>query len=109
MRFLMFLFVIVVTILATLFGYANWVPVDLVIGDIIVTSKLSFVLLIAFLLGLVPTLFYHWKRIWSLRRRLDGRGQVHVANAPPVVPPRPVPAANMPDRTATDAKAWPAE
>lgn len=109
MQFLKTLFWVVVAVLAVLFAMNNWSSVDLKIGDIIVSVRTPLLLFIGIAIGFLPTWIIYRARIWSLQRRLDGGTRVNVANAPPVAQPKPVPAANMPDRQATDAKAWPAE
>jgi putative membrane protein len=109
MQFLRTLFWVVVAVLALLFAINNWYSVDLKLGDIIVAIKMPLLVFIGFAMGFLPTWIIYRARIWSLQRRLDVRSEVHVANAPPPVQPRAVPAANMPDRQATDSKAWPAE
>jgi lipopolysaccharide assembly protein A len=108
MQFLKTLFWVVVAVLVLLFAINNWRPVEVRLGDIIVTAKLPVLVFIGFAIGFVPTLIVYWARVWSLRRRLDARDQIHVANAPPAVPARPVPTANVAERQATDSKAWPA-
>jgi uncharacterized integral membrane protein len=109
MQFLKTLFWVVIAVLMVLFASNNWVVVPVKLGDIVVDVKLPVLVITAFLLGFVPTLIVYRARIWSLNRRLETRAQGAVANGPVPVPPRPVPTANMPERQATDSKAWPAE
>ncbi len=81
--------------------------------------KLPILVLIAFLIGFLPTLIVYRARIWSLKRRLDTQNP---SNAGPGVIPNPVPTpvrrtsapgetpladSDAPDREATDSKAWP--
>jgi lipopolysaccharide assembly protein A len=109
MQFLKALFLVVITVLAVLFGIANWIPVELKLGDIVVDVKLPVLVIAAFLLGFLPTLIVYRARLWALNRRLETRANTHVANHPAPAPPRAMPTANAPDRQATDSKAWPAE
>jgi len=109
MQFLKALFLVTITVLAVLFGIANWIPVELKLGDIIVSIKLPMLVLAAFLLGFLPTFAIYRARLWALNRRLETRANAHVANQPAPAPPRAMPTANAPDRQATDSKAWPAE
>ena len=110
MQFLKTLFWVVLAVVMVLFARDNWhvVEVNLWAG-LVADIKLPILVLFAYLVGLVPTMIVYRARIWSLQRRLDGGARANVASTPPVAPPKPVPAANMPDRQATDAKAWPAE
>ncbi len=68
--------------------------------------KLPVLVILAFLLGFLPTLIVYRARLWSLKRRLETQGQTHVANQP--MPARPAVPADGEDRLATDSKAWPA-
>ena len=95
MQFLKYLFLVVVTVLAVLFGIANWIPVELKLGDIIVEVKLPLLILGAFLLGFLPTLLIYGARIWSLRRRLETQGGP-ASNAPPPIRNAPAPSETTP-------------
>jgi lipopolysaccharide assembly protein A len=111
MQFLKALFWLVLGFVIALFLYANsgGQPVEINIwGDLIVSVKLPVLLVIMFLLGFLPTFIIYRTRLWALQRRLEAQAQAHVVSRP-APPARPVPAANAPDRQATDAKAWPAE
>jgi hypothetical protein len=110
MQFLKALFWLVLGFVIALFLYANsgGQPVEINIwGDLVVSVKLPVLLVIMFLIGFLPTFIIYRTRLWSLQRRLETQAQVHVVSRP--APVRTVPAANAPDRQATDAKAWPAE
>ncbi|MEA3030829.1 MAG: lipopolysaccharide assembly protein [Sphingomonadales bacterium] len=109
MQFLKTLFWVVIAVLMVLFASNNWVVVPVKLGDIVVDVKLPVLVITAFLLGFVPTLIVYRARIWSLHRRLDTRLHGPVANGPMPAPPQPVATANVPEREATDSKAWPAE
>jgi len=116
MQFLKTLFWVVVAVVMVLFARDNWqvVHVNLWAG-LVADIKLPILVLIAFLIGLLPTLIMYRARLWSMRRRLDTQGG-SVANGPvpiPVPVPKPVRTSSAPierdvaEREATDAKAWP--
>ncbi|MEM6907136.1 MAG: LapA family protein [Pseudomonadota bacterium] len=53
------------------FSYFNWKPVEVTLwGEIIWSTRLPAVIIIAFLLGLVPMWLYHRGIKWSLSRRI---------------------------------------
>jgi len=109
MQFLKTLFWVVVAVVTVLFFYTNWQPVTLKLwGGLEADVKLPLLVLIAFLIGFLPTFFVYRARLWALRRRYETQATAHVVSHP--VPARPVtPASNDPARQAKDAKAWPAE
>jgi lipopolysaccharide assembly protein A len=85
MQFLKTLFWVLVAVVAVLFGTRNWADVTLNLwGDIQADIKIPLLLLIAFLLGLVPTWLIMRARIWSMNRRLDALDRQRAA--PPPVP-----------------------
>jgi len=107
MQFLKTLFWVILAVVLVLFASANWQPVTINLwGNLQADVKLPLLVITAFLLGFVPTLIVYRTRLWSLQRRLDVQAQAHVVSHP--APARTIPAANAPDRQATDAKAWPA-
>jgi len=108
MQFLKTLFWVVLAVVLVLFARANWdtVTIDLW-GGLQADVKLPALVVLAFLLGFLPTLIVYRARLWSLKRRLETQGQTHVANQP--IPPRPAVPAEAEDRLATDSKAWPAQ
>ena len=93
MAFLRTLFWIVVTIIVVVFSMRNWVPVTIgLFGDLQADVKLPVLLLIAFLLGAVPT--YLWQRTarWRRGRRTVAEDRTVAADpalAATVVPPPP--------------------
>jgi uncharacterized integral membrane protein len=120
MQFLKTLFWVVLAVVMVLFARDNWhvVSVNLWAG-LVADIKLPILVLIAWLIGFVPTLIVYRARIWSLKRRLDTQNP---SNAGPGAVPNPVPAPvrrssapgettlaerDAPDREATDSKAWP--
>jgi putative membrane protein len=108
MQFLKTLFWVILAVVLVLFASANWQPVTVNLwGNLQADVKLPLLVITAFLLGFLPTLIVYRTRLWSLQRRLETQAQAHVVSRP--APARAVPAANAPDRQATDAKAWPAE
>ena len=110
MQFLKTLFWVVVAVTLVLFAMANWFAVTLNLwGGLQADVKLPILLLLAFLLGFVPTFLVYRARLWALRRRTDGPQQSSVANIPAV--PAPGPSGDPrseEDRIATDSKVWPA-
>jgi len=120
MRFLKTLFLVVLVALLTQFAISNWHRVDIKLSrDMVAEVNLPILVLIAYLLGLIPTIIIYRARIWSLRRRLDTQNP---NNAGPAAVPNPVPPPvrrssapgetplaerDAPDREATDSKAWP--
>jgi lipopolysaccharide assembly protein A len=120
MRFLKTLFLVALVALLTQFAISNWHRVDINLSkDMVAEVNLPILVLIAYLLGLIPTMLIYRARIWSLKRRLDTQNP---SNAGPAVVPNPVPEPirrssapgetplaerDAPDREATDSKAWP--
>jgi uncharacterized integral membrane protein len=120
MRFLKTLFWVVLAVVMTQFAAQNWRAVEIKLSDNLYADvKLPFLVLLAYLLGLIPTIIVYRTRIWSLKRRLDTQNP---SNAGPTVVPNPVPTPvrrssaageatlaerDAPDREATDSKAWP--
>jgi hypothetical protein len=84
MQFLKTLMWVVLAAAIILFASANWdrlATIDLW-GGLQVDVKLPVLVVLAFLLGFLPTLLVYRARLWALKRRLDNQGQVRVANAP---------------------------
>lgn len=72
MQFLKTLFWVLLAVILALFASRNWVSVAVLLwGDIVVDIKLPILLLIAFLLGWLPTWLVHRARHWTLTRRLE--------------------------------------
>ena len=72
MQFLKTLFWVLIAVLVALFASRNWSIVTLNLwGDIQADIKLPVLLLIAFLLGWLPTWLIMRARVWSLNRRLE--------------------------------------
>jgi putative membrane protein len=72
MQFLKTLFWVLLAVLVALFASRNWADVTLNLwGDIQADIKVPLLLLIAFLLGFLPTWLLMRTRIWSYRRRVE--------------------------------------
>lgn len=53
------------------FSFFNWQPVEVTLWDnVVLETKVPALVIIAFLLGLVPTWLYHRSVKWSLNRRI---------------------------------------
>ena len=96
MQFLKILFWCLLAFVAALFTYGNWtaVPIQLWSG-MEALLKLPFLLLVAVLIGFVPTSLYHHAIRWRLRQRLatcerslaELRGVALTPTMPLAVPP----------------------
>ncbi|MEA3063784.1 MAG: lipopolysaccharide assembly protein [Sphingomonadales bacterium] len=108
MQFLKTLFWIALTVVLVLFAKANWNAVTLKLwGGLEADVKLPVLVLVAFLLGFLPTFIVYRARLWGLRRRLEP-AERHVSVVPPPVAAAPVVVGNGEEgRVATDSKAWP--
>lgn len=72
MQFLRTLFWALAAALAVLFGARNWADVTLNLwGDIQADVKIPLLIVIAFLLGFIPTWLVMRARLWSMKRRLE--------------------------------------
>jgi|GEM_PF-303223 len=71
MQFLKILFWCLLAFVAALFTYGNWssVPIQLWSGTVALV-KLPFLVLVALLIGFVPTYIYHRAVRWRLKQRL---------------------------------------
>ncbi|HEX8643679.1 MAG TPA: hypothetical protein VF702_07170 [Allosphingosinicella sp.] len=111
MQFLKTLFWVVLAIVLVLFAKANWTQATLFLwGGLQMDVKLPVLVLVAFLLGFLPTFLILRGRIWGLKRRLETAQPVTVANVPGGVPPtaNSAPPRSEEERLATDQKVWPA-
>ena len=115
MQFLKTLFWVVLAVVAVLLAKANWFAVELRLwGGLVADAKLPILLLLAFLLGFLPTMLFYRARIWSLKRRMEPleRNAVTVPAPPSAPAAAPAVAAAPPtpddeERVATDTKIWP--
>jgi len=108
MQFLRILFWCLLAFVAALFTYGNWTPVTIQLwSGLEALVKLPFLLLVAFLAGLVPTLLYNHAVRWRLRQRLaaaeqdaaQARYAATIAETPPPIAV-PVPVADAPPEPA---------
>ena len=83
MQFLKTLFWVLIAVLVVLFSTRNWFDVTISLwGDIQADIKLPVLLLVAFLIGFVPTWSLMRTRIWSHRRRIEAMERNRLAAAP---------------------------
>jgi putative membrane protein len=88
MQFLKTLFWVLIAVLVVLFGTRNWFSVTLNLwGDIQADIKVPLALLIAFLIGLLPTWLIMRARLWSVRRRLEAMERQRATAGPTPVEP----------------------
>jgi len=90
MQFLKTVFWVLVAVLVVLFAKGNWTPVRLSLwANLEADIKLPVLLLIAFLLGWLPTWLIHRARLWTLNRRLDAFERQRAAPVAAGAPPAP--------------------
>ena len=83
MQFLKTLFWVLIAVLVVLFSTRNWFDVTVSLwGDIQADIKLPILLLVAFLIGFVPTWSLMRTRIWSHRRRMEAMERNRLAAMP---------------------------
>jgi putative membrane protein len=86
MQFLKTLFWVLLAVVLALFASRNWSSATLNLwGDIQADIKIPILLLIAFVLGWLPTWLIMRARVWSLNRRIEAldRNRVSAAAAEP--------------------------
>jgi lipopolysaccharide assembly protein A len=72
MQFLKAIFQAFIAVIAAIFAYNNWTPVTVNLwGGVVLDTILPLLLLVAFLIGLLPTLLLYRTTRWRLRRKLD--------------------------------------
>ena len=87
MQFLKTLFWVLIAVLVVLFSTRNWFDVTVSLwGDIQADIKLPILLLLAFLIGFVPTWSLMRTRIWSHRRRMEAMERNRLAAMPTDAP-----------------------
>jgi lipopolysaccharide assembly protein A len=92
MQFLKTLFWVLLAVVVALFAKANWQPVTVKLwNDIVADVQLPLLLVLAFLLGWLPTWLILRARIWSLNRRIEAldRNRAALAVSPEAVSPDP--------------------
>jgi lipopolysaccharide assembly protein A len=83
MHFLKTVFWVLIAVVVALFARANWSNATLNLwGDIQADIKIPVLLLIAFLLGWLPTWLILRARIWSLNRRIEALDRNRLAAMP---------------------------
>ena len=88
MQFLKTLFWALLAAAAALFAWVNWNPVTINLwAGLQADIKLPLLLLVAFLIGWLPTWLIMRARIWTFRRRLEA---LERQNVPPLSTPAPV-------------------
>jgi uncharacterized integral membrane protein len=87
MQFLKTLFWVLLAVLVVLFASRNWFDVTLDLwGDIQADVKIPILMLIAFVLGWLPTWLIMRAKIWGHRRRIEALERNRVAALPTEVP-----------------------
>ena len=82
---------VLVTIVLVLFARENWQPVEVRIwSTLVLETKLPALVILAFLLGMVPTWLVHRAARWRLTRRIASL-EAATARATVVPPPTPTP------------------
>ena len=62
---------ILILLALLIFSFFNWQPVEVTLWDnLVLETKVPALVIVAFLLGLVPTWLYHRSVKWSLSRRI---------------------------------------
>jgi lipopolysaccharide assembly protein A len=101
MQFLKAIFQAFIAVIAAIFAYNNWIPVTVNLwGGVVLDTMLPLLLLIAFLLGLLPTLLLYRTTRWRLRRKLDSTekalASVQNISTSPIPPAGTIPPAAAP-------------
>jgi lipopolysaccharide assembly protein A len=99
MQFLKAIFQAFVAVIAAIFAYNNWTPITVNLwGGVVLDTVLPLLLLLAFLIGLLPTLLLHRATRWRLRRKLDSteKALASVQNLPVATPATNIPPAAAP-------------
>jgi uncharacterized integral membrane protein len=89
MQFLKTLFWVLIAVIVVLFASRNWTNVTINLwGNLLADINLPLLLLIAFLLGLLPTWLIMRARLWASKRRVEAleRTQAAVVTQPTVEP-----------------------
>jgi uncharacterized integral membrane protein len=91
MQFVKIVLWVLIAVLVTLFATRNWSNATLNLwGDIQADIKIPVLLLIAFLVGLLPTWLILRARIWSLNRRIEALDRNRAASTPPEPNAKPI-------------------
>lgn len=93
MQFVRMLFWVLILAALLIFSAFNWKPVEVQIWtNLVLETKIPALVIVAFLLGLVPTWLLHRGTKWRLNRRISAletaaRHQPAVNRPPDAVPP----------------------
>ena len=93
MQFVRMLFWVLILAALLIFSAFNWKPVEVQIWtNLVLETKIPALVIVAFLLGLVPTWLLHRGTKWRLNRRISAletasRHQSSAARTPDAVPP----------------------
>jgi lipopolysaccharide assembly protein A len=91
MRFLKSLLWALILVAFTIFCVQNWTPVTISLwGGLVMDTVLPLLLLIAFLIGLLPTLILYRASKWSLNRKLESVQRSLTNATAPQTPATPV-------------------
>jgi len=83
---------VLITIVMVLFTINNWQPVEVRIwSTLVLETKLPALVILAFLLGMVPTWLVHRAARWRLNRRIASLEAATARAALPVPAPAPTP------------------
>jgi uncharacterized integral membrane protein len=87
MQFLKTLFWVLLAVLVALFAVRNWADVTLNLwGDIQADIKIPILILVAVLLGWLPTWLVMRARLWTVRRRLEALDRQRTMETAPAAP-----------------------
>lgn len=101
MQFLKILFWCLLAFIAAVFTFGNWTTVSVqLFGGLVMEINLPLLLLLAFLLGFIPTLIYQHVVRWRLRQRLSAAERALAST-------RAISEAALPVSTAVPAQAAP--
>jgi uncharacterized integral membrane protein len=96
MQFLKTVFWVLLAVLVALFAVRNWGDVTLNLwGDIQADVKIPILMLVAFVLGWLPTWLIMRAKLWAMRRRLEALDRQRATEAAPA-PPSAIEAAESP-------------
>lgn len=96
MQILRTLFWVLVAVLIAVFAMTNWKNVDITLwAGLIVSINLPFLILLAFLLGFLPTFLWYRAIRWRLTSRLSTReSELNALRVPVETPAEPLPASS---------------
>ncbi len=104
MQFLKTIFWVALAVIVVIFSSNNWIDIKVSLwANMVWQTKLPVPLLMAFLIGLLPTLLLYRTSRWQLRRKLDltekalaSVQSVHAPTSSSVMPPAAAPIAVPP-------------